>query len=60
MSSPFGTPENPMDDDMFSQKFDACAKSALSPKSQRELDELKNVIRALDTIDDISELTRLL
>jgi 2-methylcitrate dehydratase PrpD len=60
VTSPFGTPENPMDDDMFSQKFDACAKSALSPKSQRELDELKNVIRALDTIDDISELTRLL
>ncbi len=60
VKSPFGTPENPMDDETFNLKFDACAKNAINPKAQEALDELKAAVRALDACENISEFTRLL
>ena len=60
ITSPFGTPENPMDDEMFELKFDACAKNAVHPKTTQELDQLKSAIRSLDRCDNISDFTKLL
>ena len=60
VKSPFGTPDNPMDEDTFNLKFDACASNAINPKSKDDLEALKASIRALDNIDNISEFTELL
>jgi len=60
VKSPFGTPENPMDEDTFNLKFDACASSAINPRPQQALDELKAAIRALDNCENIREFTSLL
>ena len=58
--SPFGTPENPMDDAAFFAKFDSCAAKAACPKTPAELDAIKQTVRRLETLDDIAALTALL
>ncbi|NLL46520.1 MAG: MmgE/PrpD family protein [Clostridiales bacterium] len=60
VKSPFGTPDNPMNEDTFNLKFDACASNAINPKSQEALEALKAAIRSLDSLENISELTELL
>ncbi len=60
VKSPFGTPQNPMDDAAFEQKFDACASKAACPKTRTELDRIKQTVRRLETLSNIGELTALL
>ena len=60
VNSPFGTPDNPMSDEDFEAKFDACASKAACPKTQQELDEIKNTVRRFETLSDIRALTGLL
>ncbi len=60
VTNPFGTPENPMDENMFDLKFDSCAQNAVNPKTQQELDLLKSSIRTLEDCKNICEFTELL
>lgn len=60
ITNPFGTPENPMKEDLFNLKFNECAKNAVNPKSQEALDQLKAAIRTLDTFENVSKFTKLL
>lgn len=60
VKSPFGTPANPMDDAAFEAKFDSCASKSACPKTQEQLDAIKQTVRRLETLPDIAELTALL
>lgn len=60
VKNPFGTPENPMSDEIFDMKFDACAKNAVNVISENQLAELKRVIRSFECLDDVSTFTALL
>lgn len=60
VTSPFGTPSNPMDDAAFEAKFDSCAAKAVCPKSKAELEAIKAAVRRLETLPDITALTALL
>ena len=60
VTSPFGTPENPMSDDAFDAKFDSCARNSAHPRSQERLDEIKRAIRTLENANNIVALTSLL
>lgn len=60
VSSPFGTPENPMDDASFEAKFDSCAAKAHCPKTPEQLAQLKSVIRSLDKLENIRSFADLL
>ena len=60
VTSPFGTPENPMSDEAFDAKFDSCARNAVHPRTQERLDEIKRTIRNLENVEDIVALSSLL
>ena len=60
VTSPFGTPENPMSDEAFDAKFDSCARNSAHPRSQERLDEIKRAIRTLENANNIVALTSLL
>ena len=60
VTSPFGTPENPMDEATFEAKFDSCAANAICPRSKAQLAALKKTIRALDTLSDVRSFAALL
>lgn len=60
VTAPFGTPENPMDDEAFARKFTACAAHAPCGRTREELDALRHAIAALETFEDIRDFTRLL
>lgn len=60
VTSPSGTPDNPMTDAEFEAKFDSCAVNACCKKTPGELSALKAAIRRLDELRDIREFTRLL
>ena len=60
LTTPFGTPENPMDEASFEAKFDSCACKARCPKTAEELETIKRTIRGLDKLDDMRELAALL
>ena len=57
---PLGTPDNPMDDKAFEQKFFSCARLAVNGKTEEDIRKLKEEILRLDTCTDIREFTRLL
>jgi len=60
VETPFGTPSNPMDEADFEAKFDACAAKAVFPKTPQQLALLKQTVRTLESLPDISALTALL
>lgn len=60
VTSPFGTPENPMSDEAFEAKFDSCASNAISPISDERLKKIKAAIRSLDKLPDVREFAALL
>ena len=59
-TTPLGTPGRPMSEEDFDRKFDACASLCVSHKTTEELRKIKDTIHALDSLDDIRELTALL
>lgn len=60
VTSPLGTPDNPMDESSFETKFDACAAKSFAPRTPEQLAALKACIHGLDTLDDIRGFTALL
>lgn len=60
VTTPLGTPDNPMDQTSFETKFDACAAKSFVPRTPERLAALKECIRSLDTLDDIRSFTALL
>jgi len=60
VTSPYGTPENPMDEASFEAKFDSCASKAYCPKTAAQLTEIKSVIRSLDKLDNVCSFAGLL
>lgn len=60
VTTPFGTPENPMDEDTFEAKFDSCASKAICPRSPERLARIKAVIRSLDTLENVRDFAALL
>ena len=60
VDSPFGTPENPMDDETFAGKFNSCASKAFCPRTPEQLEQLKDAIRRLDAAADVRDFTALL
>lgn len=60
VQSPFGTPQNPMDDASFELKFDSCAAKAFSPRTPEQLAQIKQSVRALESLADIRSFTALL
>lgn len=60
VTSPFGTPENPMDDVAFETKFDSCAAKAFCRNDAEKIAVLKTAIRNIDKYKDIREFTALM
>lgn len=60
VDSPFGTPSNPMEESAFEAKFDSCASKAVCPKTPAELAALKQAIRSLETLENVSAFASLL
>ena len=60
VTSPYGTPENPMTDEAFAEKFFSCASGAFCPKSGQELENIRKTIQALDTVNDVRKFAALL
>ena len=60
VTSPLGTPANPMDDASFETKFDSCAAKAAVPKTPEQLAALKQTVRTLDALEDVRSLTAML
>ena len=60
VTSPLGTPENPMDEASFEAKFDSCAAKAMCPKSKDQLQQIKSTIRSLDQIDCVNRFAAML
>ena len=60
VTTPFGTPENPMSDEDFDLKFHSCAAFAKIKRTDEALETIKKTVRALDSLEDIGTLTALL
>ena len=60
ISLPYGTPENPMNENAFNQKFNSCADHAAYKKSGEELELIKKTIWNIDSMDNIKSFTQLL
>ena len=60
VTSPLGTPENPMDEASFEAKFDSCAAKAMCPKSKDQLQQIKSTIRSLDQVDCVNRFAAML
>lgn len=60
VTSPLGTPENPMDEASFEAKFDSCASKAMSKKSKEQLQQIKALIRTLDQLDNVCSFADML
>ena len=60
ISSPMGTPENPMDDDAFEAKFDSCVSKAFYAVEQGRIGKIKSIIREMEILPDIGSFTSLL
>ncbi len=60
VTSPYGTPENPMDPEGMAAKMRACAASAVYPRSEDELESLELAVRNLQKLENISQLAELL
>jgi len=55
-----GSVENPMSFDDCAAKFRECARCALYPLPSTTVDRIIDLVRRLDEVDDISQITRLL
>lgn len=60
VTSPLGTPENPMSDEAFEAKFDSCASNVASPRSAERLKKIKAAIRSMDKLSSVCEFAALL
>lgn len=58
ITSPFGTPENPMDENAFDQKFKYCAGYARHVKTIEDLELVKNMIRDIDNLQNIKSFAQ--
>ena len=57
---PLGTPENPMDEKAFDDKFYSCCALSQNGKSREEIRTIRDCVLSLEKLRDIRELTKLL
>jgi 2-methylcitrate dehydratase PrpD len=55
-TDPIGSPEKPLSDAQFEEKFRDCARNARRPLSNTSIDALLAAIGRLETLDDAREL----
>ena len=60
VTNAFGSPERPMTEKMFSDKFKACASYALRTYSSDQLDEMIDTILHVERLNDVRKLTGML
>lgn len=60
VTAPFGSPEKPMTDEMFVEKFKGCAKYSSRQYSGERQNEIIEKILSVEKLDDIRSLTSLL
>jgi len=59
MEKTLGGPDTPLSDELFEKKFRSCMKYAKKRYSEEQVGELIEVLRRVETLEDIHDLTRL-